>query len=158
AVPTLELGVDELFSALTTQTQPKYRMKTVYDDSCSNVPTPVFGAPSDLGLAFGAPDMGGPGDGRPSPLVIEDSIGPYDYAVLKADDKSAMLDWLKANRYFVPSGTDGAVIPYIRPGAFFLALKLRSGKSSGDLQPVVVRYASDLPMIPIVLTSVGAKP
>jgi hypothetical protein len=69
-----------------------------------------------------------------------------------------MLDWLNENRYFVPAGTDDVVGPYIRPGAFFLALKLRPGNDVGDLQPVVVRYASDLPMIPIVLTSVAADP
>ena len=50
----------------------------------------------------------------------------------------------------------GVVGPYIRPGAYFLALKLRPGESAGDLQPVVLRYRSDLPMIPIVLTQVAA--
>jgi hypothetical protein len=58
----------------------------------------------------------------------------------------------------VPAGTDETVGAYIRPGAFFLALRLQSGRSAGDLQPVVVRYPSDLPMIPIVLTSVAAQP
>src|SRR5437762_11709624 len=69
-----------------------------------------------------------------------------------------MLKWLSANHYFVPAGTSGAVDPYIHPGAYFLALKLKSGQSAGDLQPVVVHYKSDLPMIPIILTSVGAQP
>ena len=68
-----------------------------------------------------------------------------------------MLQWLNDNRYFVPVGTDDSVAPYIRPGAFFLALKLRPGKSAGDLQPVVLRYASDVGMIPITLTSTGAS-
>src|SRR5262245_4810857 len=31
AVPTLELGTDELFTAITTQTQPKYRLRRVYE-------------------------------------------------------------------------------------------------------------------------------
>jgi len=39
-----------------------------------------------------------------SNVVVEQaSIGPYDYAVLKADDESAMLQWLSDNRYFVPA-------------------------------------------------------
>ncbi len=78
--------------------------------------------------------------------------------MLKADNKDEMLAWLAANRYFVPAGTDDSVGPYIRPGSFFLALKLKSGSSTGDLQPVVLRYTSDLPMIPLVLTSVAAQP
>jgi hypothetical protein len=94
----------------------------------------------------------------PSPLVVMDSVGPYDYAVLKADDKTAMLDWLNTNHYFVPTGTDSVVMNYIHPGAYFLALKLKPGKSTGDIQPVVVHYNSDLPMIPITLTSVSAIP
>src|SRR5262249_54162224 len=60
--------------------------------------------------------------------------------------------------YFVPAGTESVLAPYIHAGAYFLALKLHSGRSAGDLQPVIVKYASDLPMIPIVLTSVTARP
>ena len=40
---------------------------------------------------------------------MQSSIGPYDYAVLKADDKTAMLDWLATNHYVVPAGTPVAV-------------------------------------------------
>ena len=156
SVPTLELGTDELFNQLTTTTQPKYRLNRVFEGDCF----------SRGGLGSGGADSaanegnppGVPGAGGQSPLVVQDAIGPYDYAVLRADSKKEMLDWLDANRYFVPAGTDEAVNPYIRGGAFFLALKLRSGKSTGDLQPVVVKYDSDLPMIPIVLTSVAAQP
>jgi len=157
SVPTLELGVDELFNQLTSTTQPKYRLTRKYEGNCG------FGGNSRGIGGFGnsAPAASGEGDNTTnpqSPLVIQASIGPYDYAVLKADSKTAMLDWLATNRYFVPAGTDAAVNAYIHPGAYFLALKLRSGNSTGDLQPVVVRYRSDLPMIPIVLTSVGAQP
>jgi MYXO-CTERM domain-containing protein len=48
--------------------------------------------------------------------------------------------------------------PYIHPGAYFLALKLRSGESAGSIVPVIIKYTSDLPMIPLILTSVGAVP
>ena len=148
----IDLGVDEVFTQLTATTQPKYRLSRVYEPcglrSNGGASGGFSGAPS-------AADSADAGVGNPpqSPLVTQGSVGPYDYAILKADDKTAMFKWLADSRYFVPTGTEGAVGPYIRPGAFFLALKLRSGKSTGDLQPVVVRYASDLPMIPIVLTS-----
>mgnify|MGYP000861795005 CR=1 FL=1 len=160
--PTLELGVDELFTQLGAQTGPRYRLNVVFPPvACESDNKGVgggggFGGAPDASFSFGAADLGM--NAPPSPLVVQDSIGPYDYAVLKADDKTAMLKWLNDNRYFIPAGTDSSVGPYIHPGAFFLALKLRAGKSSRDIQPVVVRYASDLPMIPIVLTSVGAQP
>jgi uncharacterized protein (TIGR03382 family) len=158
SVPTLELGTDELFNQLITQTQPKYRLQRRFEGDCvfNRVARGPGGpAPTSAGSGGGAFEDA---SGGPTPLVLRDTIGPYDYAVLRADNKDAMLGWLDANRYFVPAGTDGAVGPYIRPGAYFLALKLRSGQSAGDLQPVVVHYSSDLPMIPIVLTSVAAQP
>jgi hypothetical protein len=153
--PSLELGVDEVFSQLITTTQPKYRLDREYHGVCPFDPN----NPNRFGGGGGAPssDSGGENPADPdSIVVVQDSIGPYDYAVLRADSQQPMLDWLAENRYFVPTATAEAVTPYIHEGAFFLALKLRKGNEVGDLQPVVVRYASDLPMIPIVLTGVGA--
>src|SRR4029077_11883840 len=98
-------------------------------------------------------DMGRAGGG---PVVEQASIGPYDFAVLKADDETALLTCLHDNRYFVPTGTMTAVQPYIHPGGYFLALKLAGGQTTGDIAPIVLHYASDLPMIPITSTSVGA--
>lgn len=153
SVPKLEIGTDELFTALIGTTGPQFRV-SIDAPYCPAPPPPPggFAFGSDLGVARG--DMGAaPG---PSPLVVEDTIGPYDYAVLKGDGRQEMLDWLAKNRYFVPAGTDAALAPYIHPGGYFLALKLKSGQSAGDIQPVILRYQSDLPMIPIILTSVAA--
>jgi hypothetical protein len=158
SVPELGVGTDELFTQLIAQTQPKYGLTAQYHGNCGFDPNR---SSSDGDSASGAQDAGAgapPGEPGGSPLVIQDSVGPYDYAVLKADSKQPMLDWLAENRFFVPTGTDDAVDPYINPGAYFLALKLRKGNDVGDIQPVVIKYASDLPMIPIILTSVAADP
>lgn len=154
AVPTLELGTDELFSQLTFTTQPKYRLNRVRDSSCTAFNTGGAGGGS-TSFPGGSVDAGV--SGPPSPLVIQDSIGPYDYAVLRADSKTAMLAWLADNHFFVPSGTDDAVAPYIHEGGYFLALKLHAGNDTGDLQPVVLRYQGDMGVIPITLTSTGAE-
>ena len=151
----IDVGVDELFSQLLATTQPKYRLTRVYDECGNNpsrsTPTAAFGSADSAG---GPPSPQAP----PSPLVLQDSVGPYDYAVLKADNKDLMVQWLNDNHYFIPSGTLDAAAPYLHPGAFFLALRLKAGLAAGDLQPVVLRYQSDLPMIPIILTSVAAQP
>ena len=65
-----------------------------------------------------------------SPLVIQDSIGPYDYAVLKADSKDDMLKWLADNHYFVPAGTDATVGAVHPPGR---ATSSRSSCKSGSV-------------------------
>ncbi|MSP58992.1 MAG: DUF2330 domain-containing protein [Myxococcales bacterium] len=158
SIPKLELGTDEVFAQLIAQTQPKYRMTRVFNGQCGFANGRNFGGPGSPAPQAGGAETDANGDGeKKSPLVLQASVGPYDYAVLHADEKKDMLDWLAKNRYFVPVGTDDAVGPYIRPGSYFLALKLRPGNSTGDLQPVVVRYASDLPMIPIILSSVASQ-
>ena len=158
SLPTMELGSEELFSQLEAKTAPQFFLSQSFLGNCSG-PSLGCGSSSSLSRAGGGffpPSEDGTIPG--SPLVVQDSIGPYDYAVLKADDQTEMLKWLNTNRYLVPAGTDAVLKPYIHSGAYLLALKLKSGKSVGDLQPVVVRYTSDLPMIPIILTSVAATP
>jgi hypothetical protein len=154
SVPDLALGTDELFADHVATTQPQFVVERQYD-GCSSGGSGF----SCGGTGSGADVPLGPGTGTgPSPAVSQSSIGPYDYAVLHADSKDELLGWLAANHYFVPAGTDAVVAPYIHDGAYFLALKLKSGEPTGAIQPVIVSYASDLPMIPITLTSVGARP
>jgi MYXO-CTERM domain-containing protein len=150
SVPDLKLGTDELFAQLIATTQPKYRLNRVFDDQCALPP-----------LAAGSTNDGrneGNQNTDPDVVVLQDSIGPYDYAVLRGDSRDEMFEWLTENRYFIPGGTEDVVGPYIHTGAYFLALKLRKGNDAGDIQPVVLSYESDLPMIPIILTQVAANP
>lgn len=158
SIPELGVGTDEVFAQLIATTQPKYVLDAEYVGSCPFDPSRFGGGG---GGGAGSPEASDDADGGAppdSPLVLRDTVGPYDFAVLRADSKDAMLAWLDENRFFVPAGTDDVVDPYIRPGAYFLALKLRKGNDTGDLQPVVLDYESDYPMIPIVLTSVAADP
>lgn len=156
SVPTLKLGTEELFTQLINTTQPRYFVQTTFTGTCGG----SFGFGGLSPQSAGANDSSGGAErsGGFNPLVTQASIGPYDYAVLRADRKDEMLQWLAANRYFIPTGTEETVGPYIRTGAYFLALKLKSGKATGDIQPVVLEYPSELPMIPIILTSVAAQP
>jgi hypothetical protein len=166
SVPTLQLGSDELFTQLGATTQPSFQLTTTRYFCGGGSSSSSGGC---VGFGASAPEAYGAGGGKEaaadagldigmSPVVVQSSLGPFDYAVLKADDKSEMFNWLSANNYFVPDATGQAVAPYIHPGGYFLALKLRAGESAGDIVPIVLRYTSDLPMIPITLTSVGAVP
>ncbi|MFO0598941.1 MAG: DUF2330 domain-containing protein [Myxococcaceae bacterium] len=159
SVPSVEVGSDELFAQLLLNTQPRYTMTTTLDRECAQ-PAPPFGYATGGGTGGGSAGGGsGSADAGsgPSVLVVQDSVGPYDYAVLRADSKTEMLDWLAQNHYFVPAGTDAAVTPYIHVGSYFLALKLHPGNSTGDIQPVVLTYQSDFGIIPLTLTGTGAQ-
>ncbi|MFZ5446704.1 MAG: DUF2330 domain-containing protein [Myxococcota bacterium] len=154
SVPTLRLGSDELFTRLAETTDPTFTSE-FRGNGCPRSTSVGCGARAALNTGrFASEGV----DAGASVLLTQSSIGPYDYAVLRADDRTAMFQWLADNRYFVPAGTDDAVGPYIHPGAYFLALKLKAGASAGDVTPVVLEYPSALPMIPIVLTRVGATP
>ena len=97
----------------------------------------------------------------PTPLVLQSSVGPYEFAVLKADSLADMQKWLQDNRYAVPTTSDAAVGPYIRPGAGFLALKLKADASSGSIQPVVLRCPTipdpDQPDFGQTVTNMGVQ-
>ncbi|MDX2011278.1 MAG: DUF2330 domain-containing protein [Myxococcaceae bacterium] len=152
SVPVLKAGSEELFTQLEATTAPRFALGQGATGNCNRGFFLGCGSPR-------AQSSARPPDGSPqTPLVFTDSVGPYDAAVLKADDKQQLIDWLSANRFVVPTTSDAALGPYLRPGAYFLALKLKAGKTSGDLTPIVVEYASELPMIPITLTSIGATP
>lgn len=154
SVPTLKVGSDELFARLDATTRPSYVLTQTRGEKCARSAPPFF-----LGCARASLPSAPLGESEtvpPSPLVVSSSVGPYEYAVLKADDKTEMLKWLDDNRYFIPTGTQNAVDPYIHTGAYFLALKLKAGARTGDVTPVILEYASELPMIPLILTSVGA--
>lgn len=155
SVPEFDVSTDELFTQLIAQTQPRYTLNTVFPDACGT----LNGGFGRGGVAFES-DSGAPGADEDSPLVVEGSVGPFDYAVLKADDEQEMLEWLDESGYIVPAGLDDPRIlgPYIYEGGYFLALKLRAGESTGNIQPVKLVYESDYPMIPIILTSVAADP
>jgi hypothetical protein len=162
AVPTdssgnqgIDVGSQEVFDALSRTTQPTYSLTTIPCGSNNNGPSLSC---ASANYAAGSPAPDSAGMGAMTPLVTQSSVGPYNFAILKADDKTAMLGWLMMNGYVVPNGTDAAVAPYIRPGGYFLALRLKSGESTGDLQPVVLHYQSDLPMVPINLTSASSAP
>src|SRR5215467_13379558 len=79
SVPTLDLGTDEVFNQLTSTTQPKYRLTRIYDGNCGSTGVLNAGGPTSTP---GANDANGGGkDDHGVVVVIQDSIGPYDYAV-----------------------------------------------------------------------------
>ena len=158
AVPDVRLSAEEVFSQLEANTNPQF-LYTVGPGFCDQGGG-AFGC-SDDEVALAAeidPGAQQPPSGPDDVVVVQSTAGPFEFAVVRADTKTPMVEWLQTNGYVVPAGGEDLLDPYIGSDAYFLALKLRSGQSVGDLQPIVIEYDADMPMIPLILTRLGANP
>jgi uncharacterized protein (TIGR03382 family) len=151
ARPTLGVGSTRLFTYLDQVTQPRFQLQ--WDDSCQpwfrgEIPA---GAPQE---DSGAPPSGGGG----VVVVSREDVGPYDAAILTADDAVALRTWLTTNGYDIPETAGKALEPYVGNGYYFVALKLQQDKTVGDLRPIVVKFEGNRPCVPIRLTAIAAQP
>ncbi|WNG37246.1 DUF2330 domain-containing protein [Archangium violaceum] len=152
AKPTLGIGSARLFSYLDAVTQPSFQLQ--WEESCR----PLFG-----GIPVGAPqeDNAGPpsaGGGGGVVVVSREDVGPYDAAILTANDAVALRTWLTTNGYDIPESAGKALEPYVGNGYYFVALKLQQDKTVGDLRPIVVKFEGNRPCVPIRLTAIAAQP
>jgi len=82
------------------------------------------------------------------------AVAEYDVAVLGAKESSGIVDWLKANKYFVPPGADAYLKPLVESGSRFLAVKLDGKKllfqnGIATYSPIRISYESDKFTIPL---------
>ncbi len=121
---------------------------------CTEPFPPLFGgaAPNMLRTADGAAGGGGV-------LVDElERVGPYEPQLVSSEDAGALITWLNDNDYLITAEMEPAVADYVAAGMKFLAMKLAPDAEVGDIAPIRVTYPGDEPMVPLVLTSVGAEP
>jgi len=91
-------------------------------------------------------------------VVSEERVGPYDTAIITADDPQAISTWLIDNGYNLDALGVELLRPYVDGGFYFVALKLAPDREVGDLQPLALTYAAENPGIPIKLTAVATQP
>ncbi|MEZ0369906.1 MAG: DUF2330 domain-containing protein [Candidatus Sericytochromatia bacterium] len=152
--PKLSVGSDALFQTLRTSTQPQFNLNLRTEGTCKQA---AFDAPG--GAASATPEATPTAAPSASVEVVSrEEVGPYETVVLNGDNVAVLKDWLAANGYDVPAKVDPLLEPYIKNKMYLLALKLQKNRDAGDLQPIVMRYLSAKPMIPIQLTAVAATP
>jgi len=125
--------------------------------SSDSVPAP---AASDAGTrgVFDAAATGADSGGGGVTVLAREAVGPYDVVVLEGVDTPAINSWLTANDYFFPPGAVEALDPYVAQGSKFVTLRLSKDAIAGDLVPLVMRYTSGEPCIPIRLTAIATVP
>jgi len=151
--PVVSLGDDDAFVDLDIATRPQFELER-------------RGLSCDDDFATGASDGGGglaspeadSGDGVD--ILREFALGGFEVQLVQSSDGNpdAMAMWLVDNGYDLSERGRELLTPYVDARMVFVAVKLRSGASTGSIQPLVMKYRAEKPMIPIRLTAVAATP
>lgn len=143
----VDVGSDTTFTELDGATRPQFLLDQQGDGCPIDFPVAI----SDVDVSESVADSA---DGGIS--VEETTVGPFDVQLVSSENPDAMAMWLEDNDYDLTDRGRELIEPYVLDGMKFVGLKLRSGQSSGSIQPVILRYQSDKPMIPIRLTAIAA--
>ena len=149
----LAVGTDTLFSALRAQTDPRFEIKWEFDEGCGSENNCEFAA------AGGDPSANDDGGGSVT-VIASGEVGPFTFEIVKAEEGAGdeLFTWLKNNNYDQPPEAEGLVKHYVNQDYVFVGLKLQKGKEAGDLQPIVVKYESELlACVPLKLTAIAAS-
>jgi hypothetical protein len=133
-------------------------------DEMSRLTAPVFipplmpdCAPIIVPAAVQEAAGNGPGGGGVQ-VLASGTAGPYGYDVVTSPDPNALVRWLRTNQYRITEQMEPLVKVYTDEDMVFLAMKLRPDQGVQDIQPVVMTYTGQEPMIPLRLTAVAANP
>ncbi|HEY2899298.1 MAG TPA: DUF2330 domain-containing protein [Polyangia bacterium] len=167
ATPTLDVGKDVLFDRLEPATRPRYQLNFSVMGNCQGFGggtedsfLPACGGSSASSNA-GAQLPSGDASAVDMPSVqvlFRGNVGPYDSAVIKSDDPTALEVWLNANGYFVSTDASRIIADYVAAKSSFVALRLRQGQDTSAIQPIVLRFAADEGCLPLKLTAIAATP
>ncbi len=162
-VPTVEESSDAFINSLVSASQLTVTPPPALPCDFGGVQDGGGGcgcAQADSASPRAAGGGGSGGGGGDKTVIIYDQsfTRNYEYVVLGAEQTSELVRWLGDNGYNVSQNMTPVMDPYNGPGAKFLALKLRDGRSTANIVPIKMSYPGDRPMIPIKLTAVAAQP
>jgi hypothetical protein len=148
------LSSEALFQALDTAVGPRFQLNFEFADNCA-VPLPS----SNGAVGGDTPPTGGQtSDGGGVTVVSRENVGPYDRAILEAENVAALRVWLDENQFAIPRDFDERLVPYIEAGAVFVVIKLLPGVDTGEIVPLKLSFPGTTPSVPIVPTAVAATP
>jgi len=149
--PELSTGSDTFFDELDNSTQPIFTLNRSGDGGCpADFPSTAGTAGTLNASAESTADNGG--------VIIEQelSVGPFEIQIVSSTNPNEMVMWLQDNNYDLSSRGEELIAPYVNDGMKFVAAKLRDGQPTGSIQPLIMKYKSNKPMVPIKLTAVAA--
>jgi hypothetical protein len=113
---------------------------------------------------WGCSGGAGPSDYEGVDVIEEQVVGPYATAILSATNATALTDWLNANGYIFPEDGEEIISEYIEKEWYFVATKINAVEedtgyslAEGDIEPIVLSFASEEIVYPLRITSLSAK-
>lgn len=151
-VPQLSTGSDLIFAPLELVTRPQFILER------TGAPCPDLLNVFSLGGNAPPTATGDSTDVNDGVEILQElSVGPFDIQIVSSNDAEALAIWLTDNNYDLSDRGRELITPYVDEGMNFVALRLQQDKGVGDLQPLIMRYTANQPMIPIRLTAVAAQ-
>ncbi len=161
AAPTLGTGTDRLFTALAGVTTPQFVPNYITSGTCIADPQPMY-EPGTAGGAFNGMSFdAAASDSSANPSVqvsFQGAVGPFDAAVIKSDDPTALKKWLVDNGYTVSDAAAALIDAYVKENKFFVALKLLNGVGVSQIQPITLKFRGAEACVPLRLTAIAANP
>jgi hypothetical protein len=165
--PALDVGSNQVFSALLAATQPRFEAAFREEGTCRVIPYPrtpgagaAGGATGGGSIAASAPTASAPAGASPGVAVsFRGDVGPYDAAVIRSTDPGdprPLLAWLETNRYFVSPEAARLIAGYVREDKHFVAIRLQNDRSVNEIEPLVMKFEGPGPCIPLKLTAIAA--
>ncbi len=154
--PDISLGSDQTFTDLELITRPQFIMSVEGEDCDGNG---FFGGAGGVSDAASSGSSSASSSGAVQKVIVEKelSVGAFDAKVISSDDAEALAQWLEDNNFNLSSQGSELLAPYIEAQSKFVVLKLKSNASVGSIQPIILKYQSDIPVIPMTLTAVAAE-
>ncbi|HEY3242651.1 MAG TPA: DUF2330 domain-containing protein, partial [Phycisphaerae bacterium] len=152
-IPEVTVGSDLVFAPLELATRPQFNL-TRLGSQCVEPFGGIAGAPA-TGNANRSANAANANGGV---QVLEQfAVGPYDIQIVASDDPQALVTWLDENNYALTDRGRELIATYVREECNFVAVKLQQDRGTGDIQPLIMRYQKQTPVIPIRLTAVAAQ-
>ncbi|MCH9683749.1 MAG: DUF2330 domain-containing protein [Deltaproteobacteria bacterium] len=156
AVPDFSIGSEALFQNLLAGTVPAYGFSSTQEQCPTPQPqtVPDRGDGGDNAASGGG--LGGMEEGDGPTVVHREQVGAYQIAVLQGGEADEVIEWLDQNGYQQDPEAEPIIREYLAEGQLFGAIKLTAGADVDQIHPIVLRYRSDEPCIPLRLTRIAA--
>jgi uncharacterized protein (TIGR03382 family) len=145
------VGVQQVFTTLMNQTVPTFNIdwKIPMGGFCGGREESANAAPRSA-------SGGAAKDGVN--VLAQGEVGPYSYVVVSAEEAGKLKTWLDENGFVQPPSAAAPLAHYVQQKFVFLAIKLKRGAETGEIQPLVVDMPNPEACIPLVLTRIAALP